>query len=214
MKPKIFYSYSHKDSDYRNNLEKYLAILKQKELIDEWYDEKINAGEGLNEEIYKNMKDSHIILLLFSADFIASDACQKEVKRTMLLKKEKGVIFIPIILKTCAWKDIDGISNIKALPKDGKPINEWKQKDKAWNNVYEGIKKQVQKIQKKIIPTLKPDFKDELLNNPVADCTLDKLFVYPDILRINKSIKKLEHNEIDSNKLCDITNFKYSHILI
>jgi len=42
---------------------------------------------------------------------------------------------IPIILKRCTWPDLCG--DIQALPREGKPIDEWDKEEKAWENVYE-----------------------------------------------------------------------------
>lgn len=213
MKIKLFYSYSHEDEEYRKELEKHLATLRDNNLIDEWHDRKILAGDDWEKEIEDNISSADIILLLFSPDFIASTACKKEVQRALELKQQ-GKIFIPVILRECAWQDIKGISNIQAVPENGKAVSTWDDKDMAWQDVYTKIKKQVEKIKDQIMPILKTDFKDELLNNPVTDCTLDKLFVYPDILEINKSNQTLEDNEIDSQKLEDITNFEHKYILI
>lgn len=217
MKIKLFYSYSNKDSEFRKNLEDSLVILRNEKIIDEWHDEKIIAGDDWNQEIENNMMTSHIILLLFSPDFIASEACKKEMDMALKLKQEKGVIFIPIILRDCAWKDIDNIANIaniEALPKKAKPITKWDDQDSAWKSVYEGIKSQVEKIKDNFMPVLKDSFKNDLLKTPITDSTLDKLFVYPDILEINKSKQKLEKNEIDSAKLKDITSFAHKYVLI
>jgi hypothetical protein len=214
MKIKLFYSYSHKDETDRDELEKHLATLKNNGLIDEWHDRKINAGDKWEEKISEEMDKANIILLLFSANFIASPSCRKEVEKTLTLEKEKGTTFIPIILKKCAWEGVEGMSEIQALPKDAKAISLWGNKDEAWSDVYEKIKEKIEYLRSKIKPTLKPSFKDELLKNPVMDYELDKLFVYPNILESNKLEQKLEDNEIDSEKLIDIVNFKHKYILV
>ncbi|MDH5572382.1 MAG: toll/interleukin-1 receptor domain-containing protein [Gammaproteobacteria bacterium] len=214
-KVKLFYSYSHKDEAHRDELEKRLATLRANELIDEWHDRKIDAGDDWDDEIEINITNAHIILLLFSSDFIASKACQKEVALAMKLKKEKNTVFIPIILRECSWKDVAGMPNILGLPKDGLPIQKWEYADDAWSSVYEGIKNKVEKIRNAAKPTIKDEFKKDLLHNPIEDCTLDKLFVYPDILEINTEIKqKLENNEIDSEKLKHLDKNSYKYILI
>ena len=146
MKLKLFYSYSHKDKNFRESLAKHLATLRDENLIDEWYDGEILPGENWNEEIENNMKDSHIILLLFSQDFISSEACKKEIQIALNLKKNEGKIFIPIILRECAWTDVGDISDVQALPSEGKPITKWDDQDSAWHDVYKGIKRQVEKI--------------------------------------------------------------------
>jgi hypothetical protein len=213
MKIKLFFSYSHKDTNHRRDLETHLATLRNESLIDEWCDKNICAGEDWNQEIENNLENSHIILLLFSPDFIASNACKKEVKSALKLKREKDKIFIPIILRECGWKEIDGIKNIQALPAEGRAITKWKDKDSAWNDVRQGIKQQIEKIRDEFTPALKDRFKKELLKNPITNCTLDKLFVYPDI-STNKLKKKLEDGKISSKKLINIKDFNDDYILI
>ena len=213
MKIKVFYSYSHKDEDFKNALETHFAVLRNDNLIDEWHDGKINAGDDWNKEIQKNMDDAHIILLLFSPDFIDSDACQKEVKRALELKKEKGTIFIPVILRPCSWEELDDIFNIQALPKDKNPVSKWDNNDEAWQNVYEGIKSRIEKMKDTMPPKLKDEFRKDLLHNPTQNSTLDELFVYPDILENNVNTQ-LENREIDSKKLKNIDSFEHKYILI
>ena len=41
---KLFYSYSHKDEDLRNQIEKHLTPLEQEGYIDQWHDRKILGG--------------------------------------------------------------------------------------------------------------------------------------------------------------------------
>lgn len=214
-KVKLFYSYSHQDENHRAELEKHLATLRSNGLIDEWHDRKIDAGDNWGEEIDKNMKCADIILLLFSPDFIASDSCQKEVETALKLKTERNTTVIPIILRACKWENVAGISTIQALPDDGKAISTWDDKDAGWVNVYEGIEKNVTKIIASVTPALKEDFKTHLLNNPIENFSLDKLFVFPDISRTGTNLKqKLEHNEIDSDKLKNLKSFEDKYILL
>jgi len=41
----LFYSYSHKDEELRNELENHLSILKREKVIAGWHDRKIGAGK-------------------------------------------------------------------------------------------------------------------------------------------------------------------------
>jgi len=41
----LFYSYSHKDEELRNELEKHLAMLRRLGAINEWHDRRIGAGK-------------------------------------------------------------------------------------------------------------------------------------------------------------------------
>jgi hypothetical protein len=54
----VFFSYSHKDEELRDELEKHLAILKRQGVITGWYDRKIGAGTEWAGEI-----DTHLNLV-------------------------------------------------------------------------------------------------------------------------------------------------------
>ena len=48
---KVFFSYSHDDEQYRDQLEKHLALLKYQGLIEAWHDRRITAGSTFDEAI-------------------------------------------------------------------------------------------------------------------------------------------------------------------
>jgi hypothetical protein len=84
MSWRIFYSYSHKDAELRQTLATFLAPLKQKGKIVEWYDRQIRPGADWNKEISSELDSANLILLLVSADFLASDYCDGvEVEKAM-----------------------------------------------------------------------------------------------------------------------------------
>lgn len=217
-KIKLFYSYTHTDEDHREELEKRLSTLRREGKIDEWHDRKIRAGSDIDKEIDCNMKSAHIILLLLSSDFIDSDECHKEIEKAFRLKEEKSIEIIPIIVKPCLWEDVNNgkLGKLLALPRDGKAVTKWDNKDCAWLNVYKELKKVIEEVEKEIKPTIKNDFKEkELLYNPITQDPLDKLFIYPDLSDLeNDNALKSEKDEVSSKKLSDLNTFGSSFVLI
>jgi predicted RNA-binding protein with RPS1 domain/MoxR-like ATPase len=142
----VFYSYSHKDEGLRNELEKHLALLKRSGTITGWHDRKITAGSSWKGKIDEHLKSAKIILLLISADFLASDYCYDvEVKRALWRHDRRLAQVIPVILRACDWH-IAPLSRLQALPTDGKPITSWTNKDEALTNVAKGIRAAIQDI--------------------------------------------------------------------
>ncbi len=140
---RLFYSYSHKDESLRDQLETHLKLLQRQDVISTWHDRKILAGEEWKDAIDGNLESADIILLLVSADFIASDYCyEKEMKRAME-RHEKGAKVIPIILRACDWKSAP-FGKVQGLPKDAKPVMKWKDRDEAWNDVAQGIRRAIE----------------------------------------------------------------------
>jgi CheY-like chemotaxis protein len=144
----VFYSYSHKDEKYRQRLENNLALLRRQGLIKEWHDRQIGAGQEWQEAIDTNLEAADVILLLVSADFLASDYCYS-VEMTRALDKHeagKGRV-IPIILHPADWK-MAQFSKLQAVPTDGKPITGkgWHTQNEAWLDVATGIRKVIQEV--------------------------------------------------------------------
>jgi hypothetical protein len=143
---KVFFSYSHKDENLRDELEKHLIMLKRKGIISTWHDRKIDAGEILDTEIDENIESADIILLLISIDFLASNYCYEiEMKLALEKDRRKEAKVIPVILRECDWHSAP-FSNKNALPTDGKCVTSWNDQDAAFLNITKGIEKIVTKI--------------------------------------------------------------------
>ena len=71
----VFFSYAHKDNRLRDQLEIHLSNLKRQNIITGWHDRKIAAGTEWKGQIDSHLESAQIILLLVSADFLASDYC-------------------------------------------------------------------------------------------------------------------------------------------
>ena len=139
----IFYSYSHRDEDLRDELEKHLSVLKRSGVIVEWHDRRITPESEWSGEIDKHLETANIVLLLVSSDFLASDYCYEiEMKRAMERHTQRTARVIPIILRKCDWTDAP-FSKLQALPKDGKPIKTWNDLDEAFTDVVAGLKRTI-----------------------------------------------------------------------
>jgi hypothetical protein len=142
----VFFSYSHKDEALRDELSKHLAILKRAGVIKEWHDRQIPPGSEWAGQIDDRMNHAHVILLLISSDFLASDYCHEiEMKRAMERHELHEAVVIPIILRPCDWNSAL-FGKLQALPKDAKPVTKWGDQDEAFLNVAQGIRKVVEKL--------------------------------------------------------------------
>ena len=146
---RLFYSYSHRDEGLRNELETHLKLLQRQGLIETWNDRRIEAGEDWKGKIDENLERAGIILLLISADFIASDYCyEKEMMRALEREKNGEAIVIPVILRDVSLKGAP-FDKLQYLPKDGLAVTKWEDKDSAWRNVSEGIERVVEEFRRK-----------------------------------------------------------------
>lgn len=139
----VFYSYSHKDERYRKQLETHLAILRRRGLIEDWSDRKIAPGADWKEEINLNLEKAKIVLLLVSANFLASDYCYETEMIFALERHGKTCIVIPIIIKPCSWRE-SHFAHLQAVPRDGIPVINWRIKEEAWMDVENGIRRAIE----------------------------------------------------------------------
>lgn len=140
---KIFYCYDLIDKVFLDDLEKCLKFLKRSGQVDTWGEHEIPSGAIREHEIKQQLKESNIVLLLVSPDFLASDHCLMIQQQAMELREaNKSISVIPIILRHATWEQ-DAIGKLQPLPKDGRPINEWEDRDKAFKHISEEIKKVV-----------------------------------------------------------------------
>lgn len=138
--PSVFFSYSHADERLRDQLEKQLAMLKRQGVIETWHDRRIPAGQDIDRAIDDHVNSDEIILLLVSADFLASDYCYEiEMARAMQRHEAGEAVVIPVILRACDWHHAP-FGKLNATPRDGKPITQWPDIDEAFLQVAQAVR--------------------------------------------------------------------------
>jgi TIR domain len=136
----IFCCYARKDQPLLQLLKNHLMPLQWQELIHIWSDTDINAGDEWEQSIHEHLENAEIILLLISADFMASSYCySKEMRRAMQRHERGEARVIPIVLRPTYWKGAP-FEKLQFLPKDAKPITDrsWTE-DEALYDVVEQI---------------------------------------------------------------------------
>jgi len=122
--PTVFISYSHKDEACKDRLVSHLGVLQHEGLFDLWDDRRIGAGEDWEKEIEEAMANANVAILLVSADFLTSKFIRgTEVPTFLKRRDEEGMRIFPIIVKPCAWKQVEWLSRMNLRPKDGKPLS-------------------------------------------------------------------------------------------
>jgi TIR domain len=142
----MFISYAHEDEPLRSELQKHLSLLQRQGLISTWQDRQITAGTKWAQEIDEHLKSASIILLLVSADFVASDYCYGvEMQRALDRDKAGQARVIPIIVRPCDKKDAP-FAHLQALPTDTRAITTWNNRDAAWTDVATDIRRVIEEL--------------------------------------------------------------------
>lgn len=152
----VLFSYSHRDEKLRNELEKHLSIMKRQGLISTWHDRKIGAGDEWRGAIDEHLNSAHIILLLISADFLASDYCY-DIEMAQAIERHKSgeARVIPIILRPVDWKGAL-FGELQALPTNAEPVtsSKWSCLDEAFTDIAKSSRASPRAIEPKSITFL------------------------------------------------------------
>jgi hypothetical protein len=149
MAIRVYYSYDSEDEKLQADLQKHLAVLKRSQQIEDWGYRNIKAGEEWRIQSNDNLDNAQIILLLISADYLASDYCfGYEMTRAIERHRAGEARVIPIILRPSDWENTLigqtpnalSLSDLQALPKDAKPVTKWTNRDEAFLDIARGIR--------------------------------------------------------------------------
>lgn len=136
----VFVAYARIDDRLRGRLEAHMAGLRHGGAIDDWSDHAILPGEEWSTAIRNKLERADIVILLVSADFVASKYCYGvEMARALERHEEGSAHVIPVILRPCDWKATP-MARLQALPRDGMPITRWQDEDEAFVDVVSGIR--------------------------------------------------------------------------
>jgi hypothetical protein len=147
MEVDLFISYSHADRELRGELAKHLSGLRNLGVINDWFDGDIIEGKEWERELLHHLDTAQIILILVSADFIASRFCYQVEMQRALARHDAGLArVIPIILHPTDWKQLP-FAKLQALPTDAKPVSMWSNRHEAYVSIVKGIKRAIQDLQ-------------------------------------------------------------------
>lgn len=136
---KIFCAYAAEDKILQAKLRHCLQPLSHQRLSYTWNESKVTSDSNWGKELNLNMESADIMLLLISADFLASDFCWKLLQKSIALHITNQTITIPILLRPVDLKG-SAFKNFKILPKGEKPITTWNNQDEVFSDITKGIR--------------------------------------------------------------------------
>ncbi len=138
--PCLFYSYAREDEALRDQLAKHLKLLERQGAISSWHHRDVAPGAERDQEINQQLLDADIILLLVSVDFLTSDYIWgKELKIALERHRTGAARVIPIILRSTDWTSAP-FSHLQALPRDGRPVTSWADRDEAFADIARALR--------------------------------------------------------------------------
>src|SRR6266496_5254627 len=117
------------DEAYLDNFETHMSFLARSDQISIWSERDIPAGANPKQEIERHLKESDIVLLLVSPEFLESHHWQMIEAKANKISSQ-----IPILIRDSEWEQ-SPIGKLQPLPRNRRPIKEWRDRDKAYVHV-------------------------------------------------------------------------------
>lgn len=141
----VFLSYAPEDTSLFVELEKHLSVLRRDGLIRSFHAGAVSPGQDWEAAVDEHLARADVILLLVSADFLASPRCAFESNRALRRLIAGRAQVFPVILRDCDFQDAP-FGKLKALPKNGRPVKSWADENEAFADVARGVREVVSKL--------------------------------------------------------------------
>ena len=137
---RVFVSYSHRDEKWKDRLMAHLGLLERTGQVNVWDDRKMQAGDQWRQQIKNEITQADIVVMLISADFLASSVIQNiEVPLHLERQQKEGTVILPVIVRPCVWHTVDWLARLQVLPRDGRPLSQQKDSDEVFLEVAQRI---------------------------------------------------------------------------
>ena len=147
MPVSVFYSYSHRDQDLRDELEKHLSTLQRTGTMTRGHDRRIEPGENWRGKIDPHLRSAQVVLLLISDDFLDSDYCYGvEMKLALKRHTDKQAVVVPIMLRPVDWAAAP-FTHLPVLPSDGRPVTSSPDRDQVFGEIAVAVRDLAQRRQ-------------------------------------------------------------------
>jgi len=105
------------------------------------------AGGEWEHQLMSHLEGCHLILLLISPDYIASDYLYHvEMTRAMERHAKGQARVLPILLHPVHWQG-EPFGKLPVLPENLRPVSQWRKQRLAFLRVSLGIRDVIQQIQ-------------------------------------------------------------------
>ncbi|APR87737.1 hypothetical protein A7982_13086 [Minicystis rosea] len=141
----VVFCYAPQDEDLCQALEAHLSLLVRQEYITGYSSRKVGSGVDVRAEIDRQMDRADLILLLVSADFLASDHIYElELRRALIRRASHPEEVIGVLLRPCDWKHGE-LALLDMHPREARggeavPLTQWPSLDEGLKRIAETIR--------------------------------------------------------------------------
>ncbi len=194
----LYFLYDEADMKFALSIEKYLIPVQRKYLMHILRKNDIIAGTDKQEPVSSNMDTAHIIVVLVSADFLASDLYTNELQKAMQRYRSNEAFIIPVLIKNCYYQLCE-FSKLWMLPENNVPVKNWTIASNAYTEVAMGIEKVVKFILTSDRSVLKIGNQKQTTISYNVNKNIDRIEMLILNNELNLAINELEREGMDAD---------------
>lgn len=137
---RLFYVHASEDDVHRRALEAHVSSLEQEGIVRGWHAGLLQAGSEADREIAGELTRADVVVLLLSADFMASKSCQSLLEQVQREHASRALPVVPVIARPVDWHGTF-FEHMQALPRNGRAVTSWPNQDEAWLDVAQGLRR-------------------------------------------------------------------------
>ncbi|MEO1413027.1 MAG: SIR2 family protein [Bacteroidota bacterium] len=142
----VFIVSDGKDEPLQSELITWLRQMEHNREVELWYRLKFEVGTE-DSDILDKIRESEVVLLLLSPDFLANDHLhQTKLRLALDLHERQAAKVFPILLRPSDWESSADLRRLSPLPSSRKPVtdaSEWDSRDEAWQTIINEFKSRI-----------------------------------------------------------------------
>jgi hypothetical protein len=119
----VFISYSHKDKRWFERLRVHLTPLERSGALHRWDDTMISPGNEWRKEIKAALVRARVVVIMVSADFLASDfIATDELPPILKAAEQDGAVILPLIVSPSQFQRTPQLSRYQSVNDPSRPL--------------------------------------------------------------------------------------------
>jgi uncharacterized protein (TIGR02145 family) len=143
----ILLVYADEDLQMAQELLDHMKVFERSYAARFFHEAAFEPGVDIEQAYQAAMHKADIVMLLLSADFMASDSCYARMLHALGLHQQGQTLAFPVLLRDCAWHDTP-IAVLPPQPHTEKSINSenWSSADEPYQLIMAALRPMVQSL--------------------------------------------------------------------
>jgi Novel STAND NTPase 1/TIR domain len=151
----VSFYFDSSDRVFCEALDRQLAPLKQNGRLHTWDERQVLPGQERDREQEHHLTTDHLLVLLISPNFLASEACLHQMEVALQRHSSGDATVIPILVRPCLWEQTE-LKKLQMLPREQNALGA-QPSPEALQEIATELNKVIDSIQQRVFITYAPE---------------------------------------------------------